>query len=140
MQVTFPDTVYAQRDTQTRLASDTADNLLWTRYSTGAAPEVSLGRMTFLHETSSQPLHTALEAATRAFTSHKAARPIVIVGRSRRLAVDTHSAELKELLAERSASVTMGSDLVKALGDLGTAVVASDASHSLLVLQAAPGS
>lgn len=136
----FPDTVYAQRDTQTRLASDTADNLLWERYSTGAAPEVAVGRMTFAREMASRPLHAALEAAARAFRAHKAARPMVVVGRSRRLAVEAHSAELKELLAERNATVTMGSDLVKALGDLGTAVVASDSSTSLLVLQAAPGS
>ena len=139
-QVTFPDTVYAHRDTQTRLASDTADNLLWERYSTGAAPEVAaaLRRMTFAHEMASRPLHAALEAATKAFAAHKTARPMIVVGRSRRLAVEAHSAELRALLTEKNSA--MGSDLVKAMGDLGTAVVASHSSASLLVLQAAPGS
>ena len=138
--MTFPDTVYAHRDTQTRLASDTADNVLWERYASGSAPEAASGRMAFSHETSSIPLHAALSAAARAFSTHKGARPMVVAGRSRRLAVEAHSAELREVLAERNASVTMGSDLVKALGDLGTAVVAEDSGASLLVLQAAPGS
>lgn len=61
-------------------------------------------------------------------------RVTVVVGRSRRMAVESHSVELKALLSERGVNVT--SELPKTLGDVGAAFVLTDASTSLLVLQA----
>lgn len=136
VQSTFPDTVYALRDTQTRLASDTADNLIWERYTTGADAELAsaLGRIAFSSEAAAQPLHAVLDAATRAAARHAASGLLVVVGRSRRLAVESHAVELQQLVAEKGASV--GSDTVKTLGDVGSAFVAANTSGSLLVLQA----
>ncbi|KAJ3537151.1 hypothetical protein NM688_g6731 [Phlebia brevispora] len=136
--ITLPDTVYAARDTQTRLASETADNLLWEHYSTSAAPGVedALRRIRFTHEMASKPLHSVLDTAARVFAEHTPSRPIIVVGRSRRLAVETHASELRQLLTEKGA--TMSSDLLKTLGDLGAAFVAANANAGLLILQAAP--
>ena len=137
-QLTFPDTVYAARDTQTQLASETADNLLWERYSSASVPEVAdaLKRITFQREVSSRPVHSVIDAASKCLAQHTLSRPMVIVGRSRRLAVATHASELQQLFTEHNA--TMPADLTKTLGDLGAAFVAVNANANLLILQAAP--
>ena len=84
----------------------------------------------------SRPLRSVLDAAGRALAEHGPARPMVVVGRSRRLAVEAHSAELRQIMAEQSAA--MDSDLVKALGDLAASFVAVNANTNLLIMQAAP--
>ena len=129
--------MYAPRDTQTRLVSETADNFVWERYSSGTVPALAdaLARITFSHETTSKPLHAVLEKAATVFGQCDPSRPLVVVGRSRRLAVETHATELRTLLAEKSTQLS--ADFVKTTGDLGAAFVAVNASTSLLVLQAA---
>ncbi|RPD80802.1 hypothetical protein L226DRAFT_453651 [Lentinus tigrinus ALCF2SS1-7] len=131
----FPDTVYGAQTTQTRLASDTADNILWTKLMTSAVPEFAsaLSRVTFLEETSNKPLHTLVDLTSRTAPAH--ARQVVVVGRSRRMAVESHHTELVELCVERNAS--LGSELPKTLGDVACAFVATGTNFSLLVLQAA---
>ena len=57
-----------------------------------------------------------------------------MTGRSRRLAVESHAAELQQVLTEKNAH--LGSETTKALGDVGSALVASTANASLLVVQA----
>jgi hypothetical protein len=136
-----PDTVYGPNNTQTRLASDTADNLSWDRYTLPAdsrshALSAALSRIVFSRHTSAQPLHTVVELVSaevnrRATTGHGF---VAVVGRSRRMAVESHGAELRELNAERGFPV--GSEVIRTVGEVGAALVAVDMSASLLVMQA----
>ncbi|KAI0091841.1 Sodium/hydrogen exchanger family-domain-containing protein [Irpex rosettiformis] len=132
----LPDTVYALRDTQTRIASETADNIQWDNYSSRTVPELAaaLSRITFSEESSPLPLHTILDACSRTLAEFPRSRPFVVLGRSRRMAIESHTAELGALLSETGA--TLGSDTTKTLGDLGAAFVAKNVNASLLVLQA----
>lgn len=60
---------------------------------------------------------------------------VVIVGRSRRLAVGTHQMELRQIVSERGGAA--GSESVaRTLGQVGAALVASSTNASLLVMQA----
>ncbi|EKM59486.1 uncharacterized protein PHACADRAFT_250007 [Phanerochaete carnosa HHB-10118-sp] len=130
------DTVYAFKDTQTQLASETADNLLWDRYTRSTTPELSgaLSRITFREEHSPRVLRSATDAAARVASEHSGSRLLVIVGRSRRMAVESHVQELQVFLSEKG--VSLGSELMKTLGDVGSALVASNVNGSLLILQA----
>ncbi|KAI1796089.1 cation/H+ exchanger [Ganoderma leucocontextum] len=133
----FPDTVYGAQTTQTRMASETADDLLWTKLTTAAAPELAnaFACLTFREETSAQPLHHVLDVAARAASSQAQARQIVVAGRSRRMAVESHQVELQKLVGERGA--TLGAELPKTLGHVACAfVVGGSAQASLLVIQA----
>ncbi|KAI0252193.1 Sodium/hydrogen exchanger family-domain-containing protein [Lactifluus subvellereus] len=130
----FPDTMYGNATTQTRLQSETADGVTWARYATpSAANNTALGgalsRVTFEELASSVPLHAALH---RACTLQ---HPIVVVGRSRRLAGEDHHAELRTLEGEHGAVRT---DVRKTVGDVGTAFVMAGVDMNLLVMQA-PG-
>ncbi|KAJ3543077.1 hypothetical protein NMY22_g3272 [Coprinellus aureogranulatus] len=143
--VAAADTVYGAFNTQTRLASDTADNLTWEKYTNPDSHAVpssvrsALSRITFSSTTSARPLHTAVELARADITAATSqATPksfVVLVGRSRRLAAENLSAELRVLIAEVGSQ--MGSSVPKTLGDVGAALVASNVDASLLVLQAA---
>jgi hypothetical protein len=92
----FPDTMYGNATTHTRMQSETADGVTWARYvpppleSPKEAPTAAandraladaLSRVTFEELASPTPLQAALR---RAGTLERA---IVVVGRSRRLAV-----------------------------------------------------
>ncbi|KAI0751094.1 Sodium/hydrogen exchanger family-domain-containing protein [Daedaleopsis nitida] len=130
----FPDTIYGTQTTQTRLASDTADDLLWTKLTTSAVPELAsaLTRITFVEKSASKPLHTVVELA--AGLTPIFARQLVVVGRSRRMAVESHHGELQELCVGRNASI--GSELPKTVGHVASAFIASGSSASLLIIQA----
>ncbi|KII94608.1 hypothetical protein PLICRDRAFT_33408 [Plicaturopsis crispa FD-325 SS-3] len=133
----FADTVYGQRDTQTYLASETADNVLWERFTSSSAthaPTVAdaLTRITFAFNASPRPLAEVVETAATQQT-HSGCT-LVVLGRSRRLAVESHQAELRDLIAAKGGSVS--SELPKTLGDVGAAFVASGSTASLLILQA----
>jgi hypothetical protein len=134
-QPTFPDTVYPS-NTQTRLASETADNLWWDRYATSAIPELAdaFRRMSFAEQSSALPLHSVLNVANETASARPQSRLLVVAGRSRRLAVESHAVELQQLLVERNAS--LGSETIKTVGDVGSAFVATKTNASLLVLQA----
>lgn len=139
------DTVYGAFNTQTRLASDTADNLVWEKYTNPDSHSVSpsvrtaLGRISFSTTTSAKPLHTVVElvrADITAATSQATPKSfVVLAGRSRRLAVENLGTELRTLIAEVGSH--MGSSVPKTLGDVGAALVASNVDASILVLQAA---
>ena len=58
---------------------------------------------------------------------------IVVSGRSRRMAVEYHQAELQRIIAEGGSPI--GSSVAKTLGDVGAALVATSTSASLLILQ-----
>ncbi|KAF5387678.1 hypothetical protein D9615_000754 [Tricholomella constricta] len=135
------DTVYAQDTTQTRLLSNTADNLTWDRYSSAsitrdAETASAVSRISFSCVSSAKPLHTIVEmVANEASQSTPPKNIIVVTGRSRRMAVESHKVELQQVITEAGASI--GSSVSKTVGDVGAALVASNATASLLILQAA---
>ena len=131
------DTIYGQSNTQTRLESDTADNLTWAQFTN---PMTTNPRVTFHTETTLTPLTAVVdmikaEATLRALSSKTM---IVLVGRSRRMAVESLYGEFHALIAKSASSIS--SSLPKTLGDVGAAMVATSVNASLLVLQAAPES
>ncbi|KAF7355776.1 Cation/H+ exchanger [Mycena sanguinolenta] len=135
------DTVYGQHTTQTRLVSDTADNLLWDRFTVPSSSRdetvtEALSRITFKPQESEEPLHKIVELVDAESNGLPVGRNLVVMlGRSRRMAVESHSAELHKLIASTGASI--GSSVSKTVGDVGAALVASRSRASLLVLQAA---
>ncbi|KAI0355306.1 hypothetical protein OH77DRAFT_316224 [Trametes cingulata] len=133
-----PDTVYGAQNTQTLLLSETADSLIWTRYTSSAssAPELSqaLSRVTFTEESSSAPLHHIVAYASRNLSSR--GRLVLVAGRSRRMAIEAHSEELNQLCLEHNAS--LGTELPKVLGEVASAFVATGMNVGIAVVQAAP--
>ncbi|KAG6907321.1 hypothetical protein DXG01_009440 [Tephrocybe rancida] len=142
--VTFAagDTVYAQNDTQTRLASETADNVAWDRYASSSASydaetAAALSRISFTTIQTATPLHAAVELATKISQASPAKNLIVVSGRSRRMTVEAHRVELQQIVTETGVSIT--SSVPKTLGDMGAALVATNTRASLLILQATAG-
>ncbi|KAH9080283.1 Sodium/hydrogen exchanger family-domain-containing protein [Lactarius deliciosus] len=130
----FPDTMYGNATTQTRMQSETADGVTWARYAPPAAAATNdraladaLSRVTFEELASPTPLQAALRRAGAL------ERAIVVVGRSRRLAVEDHHAELRTLEEEHGA---VRADVRKTVGDVGTAFVMAGTNATLLVMQA----
>ncbi|CAE6480624.1 unnamed protein product [Rhizoctonia solani] len=117
----FPDTVYAAADTQTRLASDTLDDMMWTRCST----ELEASNIAFKTTSSPTPLHSIVSLAQ---TLGAKRRLISIVGRGKRLAVESHRDEIKEL----GGSGEVG----KTAGDVAAALFDSNVRGPVVVLQA----
>ncbi|KAF9480200.1 cation/H+ exchanger [Pholiota conissans] len=127
------DTNYGQQTTQTRITSNTADNILWERYAQHAN-----SRITFKTESTPTPLHriTDLVKTEVATTSSQLDKTLVVfIGRSRRLAVESLSGELQSLLG--GLGLAYSTSVSKTLGDVGAALVATNVKASLLVLQAA---
>jgi len=91
----------------------------------------SLSRIRFSEHSSPIPLHTAIQQASTF-------KPVlVVVGRSRRLAAEDHTAELTKILEVRG-SGSAGQDVVsKTIGDVATAFIASACATAVVVLQAA---
>jgi Mg-chelatase subunit ChlD len=136
----FPDTVYGNVTTQTRLQSETADSITWARYAcpTSSLVEHGHGRVTFEELDSLTPLHAALHRVRLLHHQHRQQRPqhhpvMVVVGRSRCLAVESHHAELRTL--ETVHGVVRG-DVRKTVGDVGTAFVMAGLDSNLIVMQA----
>jgi hypothetical protein len=129
--------VYGNHNTQTRLASDTADNLLWERYtssSTIQSPALAsaLSRITFNSVHTSTPLQAAVDSITG--SNVKGGRTVAVVGRSRRMAVESLEKELEQMGKTRN--VNMGSSVSKTLGNVGAAMVVGGVDASLLIVQA----
>ncbi|KAH7915459.1 Sodium/hydrogen exchanger family-domain-containing protein [Hygrophoropsis aurantiaca] len=140
----MPDTVYGQPTTQTRLQSETADSVLWSRYAspqftsdTPPSLRAILSRIEFADLNSPVPLHAIVQQASslRETLAQKRTRLLIVAGRSRRLAVENHHHELKELIEEHS---SVGHEVVKkTIGDVATAFVVSGCGTGMVVLQAA---
>ena len=137
------DTVYGQQDTQMRLQSDTADNVTWGLYAGGrendGVSEVvkeALTRVEFLEMGTPKPLHAIVGRVNEIVDvmSEKKTRVLVMVGRSRRLMVESHTAELKEVLRNGK---PIGGEARRTIGDVGTALVVSGVKAGVVVLQAA---
>ena len=141
LQTVFPDTVYGHQSTQTRLASDTADDLIWGRYTSSKVADTTIreaiGRIAFSEERTNKPLHfvqTLASTLQQQSRRTRSRRLLIVAGRSRRMATESHTAELKTLLAESRASI--GGEATKTLGEVGTAVISGDVGEGVLVVQA----
>lgn len=133
------DTIYGDHNTQTRLVSDTADTLLWDQFASSSAsrdPVISsaLSRIRFDTREVAQPLHTVVDLVNGEISHPLSGRSLVVVtGRSRRMVVESHSAELAKLMTEKGSNIS--STVPKTLGDVGAAIIATGANASLLVMQ-----
>lgn len=67
-------------------------------------------------------------------TSQTSKPVLVVTGRSRRMAVESHTQELQQLGLERNAS--LASEISKMFGDVGSAFVVAGGNVSLVVTQA----
>ena len=81
------------------------------------------------------PLHAAIQEATAIALSSSGHKLVVVTGRSRRLAVENHRAELKTLMDEH---IHVGAEVRKTVGDVATAFVVAGVGSGVVVLQAAP--
>ncbi|KAG5636492.1 hypothetical protein H0H81_007826 [Sphagnurus paluster] len=132
----FPDTFYGQHNTEVRLQSETADNITWARYASpqpdaNSSPLTSaLSRIEFKECATPTPLRAAIRDAV----APHGQRLLIVVGRSRRLAVENHRMELKGLMDEYS---SVGSEVKKTIGDVATAFVVAGCGEGVVVLQAA---
>ena len=120
------------------MQSDTADNVLWDRLTSlnpsfGADVYAALKRISFRSESAVQPLHRMLELVGDE-TSGTSKPLLVVAGRSRRMAVESHKHELDQLGAERNASPA--SEISKMIGDVASAFVVAGGNVSLVVTQA----
>ncbi|KAK7047841.1 K(+)/H(+) antiporter [Paramarasmius palmivorus] len=138
----LPDTVYGPATTETRMQSDTADAIVWARYATpteennarGRSSEAALGRMTFKDLTTAGPLRSVVQDIDELSSTR---RVTVVVGRSRRLAVENHTKELKEISHEHHHHGHVSSDVKKTVGDVAAALMMTGAGAGIVVLQAA---
>ena len=131
------DTHYGEVTEQHRIVSDTADNLLWDKYvqkdtSLNASELEALSRINFVTKGSPGLLHTVAEEANNLLKQSNDL--IIVLGRSRRMATESHAGELREIIAERGSSV--GTSVAKTLGDVGASLVVMNVHASLLVMQA----
>ena len=138
------DTVYAEYNTQTRLQSETADDFTWGLYTEGKETEGGLSqvfrealtRVEFLEMRTPKPLHAIVGRVNGIVDemSKKKTRVLAMVGRSKRLAVEDHRMELKEVM---NAGQSIGGEVKKTIGDVGTALVVSGVKAGVVVVQAA---
>ena len=140
----LPDTVYGQQNTEIRMQSDTADNVAWARYAPAASasdtktPHSALSsnpHVEFKYLLTPIPLHAAIQEATAVALSSCGYKLVVVTGRSRRLAVENHRAELLRLMNEHN---HVGAEVRKTVGDVATAFVVAGVGSGVVVVQAAP--
>ena len=160
---TFPDTVYGAATTQTRLESETADQILWARYANAntasnpnanadtldASTRTALSRITFTTTHTPHILHAVIRAISRLSLPDASSSPqnhgkgklVVVAGRSRRMAVESHAEEMKVLEGEYRAAGGGGAvngEVRKTVGDVVGAVMLAGVARraSLVVMQA----
>lgn len=124
------------------LQSETADNIIWARYANSNSDRKSAHSTTssarpqieFKSLSTPIPLHAAIQEATDAIHRKTNTKLIIVTGRSRRLAVENHRRELKELMNECE---DVGEEVRKTIGDVATAFVVAGVGSGVVVLQAA---
>jgi hypothetical protein len=141
----FPDTLYAPPTTQTRMESQTADHLALSRFAAGPgerrtalprAVEDALSRVKFEDMVTPTPLRTLVDRANE--ESHGGKKILIVCGRSRRMAVESHHAELRAIMQENAAKgISIGGDISRTIGEIATACLSSSVKANLLVMQAA---
>ncbi len=80
------------------------------------------------------PLHAAIQQASDVIGYLPGTKVVIVAGRSRRLAVENHRSELRDLMLERGA---VGAEVRKTIGDVATAFVVAGVGTGVAVLQAA---
>ncbi|KAG6835479.1 hypothetical protein H0H93_001078 [Arthromyces matolae] len=138
------DTAYGQLDTAMRMQSETADNIIWQRYTSPSAELQdlpSLSRITFKELATPVPLRASIQEAEECRKKPGGgggahARLVIVVGRGRRLAVENHAKELKDVMGEYG---SVGMEVKKTVGDVGTAFVVGRCGEGVVVLQEAVG-
>ncbi|KAI6044894.1 Sodium/hydrogen exchanger family-domain-containing protein [Pisolithus marmoratus] len=135
----FPDTVYGPATTQTRMQSETADSVAWNKYAlhkpdpaTPPLLRAALSRVQFSEFSTPTPLRATIQRAANIRQAHM--RLLIVAGRSKRLATESHHHELKEIFEEYGSS---GEMVRKTIGDVASAMVVSSSASALVVLQAA---
>lgn len=122
--------------------SETADNILWARYSNpsddasfDSTTNDALSRVEWHDLPTTTPLRSVIEYASslEESTSERRSRLLIIAGRSRRLAAENHHAELKQLVEEHGG---IGSEVKKTVGDVATSFIVTGSKASIVVLQA----
>lgn len=133
------------QEQQSRVLSETADNIAWTYYTTvqGSSNNSALSRIVFSSVDTATPLKEATkyaEQALAATSNERMWRPLLIMtGRGRRSAAYNHEREVSSLLAERGSNPTVGAELRKTVGDPTAALILSGgrlAASSYLVCEA----
>jgi len=129
----FPDTVYGQPTTETRMISRTADEIAWSKLATEQRDSPS-SNVTLIELQSPRPLHAMIEKISE--LSSPSRNVLAVVGRSRQMAVETHRVEISQLSTGlQGYSLGSAGLLRKTVGDVGATVVATT-GHQVLVLQA----
>ncbi|PLW49197.1 hypothetical protein PCASD_03010 [Puccinia coronata f. sp. avenae] len=139
------DTLYGPTSPAANLQSETADNLLWASASEMAE---SNSKLTLETVETSLPLHTII---ARANTTTHGPELMVVTGRSRQ-GGESHATELSQYLKERAGDklgepvdlahrlgIVASSDVRKSLGDVSSALVASQLEGRILIMQARSG-
>ena len=92
--------------------------------------------MAFSEVATPVPLHRVVEEAQGLAASavEDRARLVVLAGRSRRLAVENHATELKELVEEHGG---ISGAVRRTVGDVATSLVVSGCRANVIVFQAA---
>jgi hypothetical protein len=122
------------------MQSETADNVAWARYASPSSDRASsasssaAARIEFRELATPIPLHAVIQEASSQIDPRCRTRLLVVTGRSRRLAVENHAQELKELMDEYG---SVGSEVKKTIGDVATAFVVAGCGSGVVVLQAA---
>ena len=125
------------------MQSETADNIIWTRYSLSSETDSldsitqdALSRIEWQEIMTPTPLRSVLEHATTLenSTAERRSRLMIVAGRSRRLAVENHHAELKELMEEHGGAAQ---EVKKTVGDVAAAFIVTGSKASIVVMQAA---
>ncbi|KIK24557.1 hypothetical protein PISMIDRAFT_10179 [Pisolithus microcarpus 441] len=134
------DSIYPQQNTELRLQSDTADNVVWARYTgtekstAGTQLQAALSRITFEELTTPVPLQALIQRVHEFREVHR--RVLVVTGRSRQTTT-RYTKEVK-MVAEKYGYASGGSfELVrKTVGDVGCALLVSGAPNAMVVMQA----
>ena len=122
------------------MQSETADSVTWARFATHPPPgkddpvtsfRSALSRIQFSEVATPVPLHAILQQVA----SQVEIRPrvLVVVGRSRRLAVEDHRQELKQLMEKEG---QVGNEVRQTIGDVATAFMIAGRGAGIVVLQA----
>jgi hypothetical protein len=122
------------------MQSETADSVAWERYAAPGVRDTSdpilaeaLSRISFTELATPVPLHAVVQhSAASNLDSER--RLLVVLGRSRRMAVEDHHQELKEMAHDGGEHV--GTDVRKTIGDVASAFVMSRLQAGILVMQA----
>jgi hypothetical protein len=139
----FPDTVYGPATTEHRLASETADNLAWGRFANPSGQDLNpamheaLTRVNFSDISSATPLHAVLNlvAEESKKTMNTWRSLLVVIGRARRMAVENHHVELRQIVTEHSAP--SNPEISRTMGDVAGALFITGSTTNMIVMQAA---